>query len=235
MTAAAEQRLTWILAITCGVLALLLLALWLGLGRGYSWLAPNPADAPRLPNPATLQKLSFVMPPMDHFVEITQRPLFAEDRKPIPPDAEGGPDGGDQAAPTTPLQIALTGVIVTPEVKVALLRDLTNNKTVSLREGMPLPGNQSGWTLVEIHPRKVVMTDGSKATTDVELTAPGSNGTPAARNGAMLQPGGAPAQSAATTPQQKAAEDLRARIEARRKELREQAQRTRAGNAARSK
>lgn len=234
-----QHRLTWILAVASGVLLLAVLALWLGVGRGYGWHAPDGASAPRLPDPVQLQRLSFEMPSFDHYVEITQRPLFADDRKPVPPDEAGdGPGAEEQAAPPVPLSIALTGVVITPEVKVALLRDLSTNKSVSVREGMPLPGNQTGWTLVEIHPRKVVVSDAGDKKTDVELTppgsnpaAPGQNATPAA---AAQADAGAAVQQPATA-QEKAAADLRARIEARRQELREQAEKLRQQRAANEK
>ncbi|HET8897273.1 MAG TPA: hypothetical protein VFN09_00625 [Rhodanobacteraceae bacterium] len=222
MNVEAQQRLSYVLAAICGVLLLLLLAMWMGFGRGYGWLDSDPAAAPRLPNPAQLQQLSFQMPPFDHYVEITQRPLFADDRKPIPPSDEE--ETAEPATPAVPLRIALTGVIVTPAVKVAMLRDLNTNKSVTLKEGMPLPGNQAGWILVEIHPRKIVVSDPEDKTTEVELTAPGAN--PSAPTAAAAG-GRRPPRAANASPQQKAANDLRARIEARRQELREQAERLR--------
>ena len=230
-----QQRLTWALIAACGVLLVMVLVLWAGFGRGYGWYAPDDGSAPRLPDPAQLQRLSFEMPPIDHYVEITQRPLFADDRKPIPPDEAGdGPGEEDQTAPPVPLSVALTGVVITPEVKVALLRDLSSNKSVSVREGMPLPGNQAGWTLVEIHPRKIVVSDAGDKTTEVELTPPGSNPGPPGQNAAPAAANTGAAQSASST-QDKAAADLRARIEARRQELREQAEKLRQKRAANEK
>jgi general secretion pathway protein N len=223
----AQQRLTFGLAIACGVFALLALAFWLGLGRGYGWLPANPDSAPHLPALAQLQQQSFTMPPFDHYVEITQRPLFADDRKPIPPDADG-PQSDQAAPPPVPLQVILTGVIITPEVKLAVMHDQASNKDVSLREGMPLPGNQSGWTLVEIQPRKIVVSDANDKTTEVELVAPGTNAPPPPPSPPTQ--GNAPVTPGVSPQQQQAANDLRARIEARRQELREQAERMRQQN-----
>lgn len=224
-----QSRFTIGLAAVCGVLVLAILAFWLGTGRGYDWLAQKSAKAPPLPSVGGLKASNFEMPPYGKFAEITQRPLFNADRKPIPPDAllaEKEPE----APPTAPLQVVLTGVIITPRLQLAMFHDNTTNKSVSLKEGMPLPGNQSGWTLVEIHPRMVVFSDPADKTQEVELKVAGTSGSahqavarkPSARSGTLVK-----------DEAQTAAERLRARIEERRRELREKAEAAR--NAAEEK
>lgn len=226
-----QSRLTLGLIAACVLFAVLALAFWLHVGRGYNWLPSDADTAPRLPKTGDLKGKSFSMPGFGTFAEITQRPLFAADRKPIPPDAAGAAPETPEPPPV-PLQVALTGVIITPELKLAMLHDNTTNKSVSLREGMPLPGNQSGWTLVEIHPRMVVFTDTEEQTQEVELAvAPRSGG---AKLPVRQPPRARPPAAAANTDkaQQSAAEQLRARIEERRRELREKAEQARRKQAA---
>lgn len=225
MNAHLQSRLSLGLIAACVLFALLVFAFWMHVGRGYSWLPPNAEATPTLPKAGELKSKPFSMPGFGIFAEITQRPLFAADRKPIPPDAAGA-EPEKPEPPPVPLQVALTGVIITPELKLAMLHDNTTNQSVSLREGMPLPGNQSGWTLVEIHPRKVVFTDTEEQTQEVELTVAGQSGGPQPPQ-RRTAPGQARGANAAANPkndeQQTAAEQLRARIEERRRELREKA------------
>lgn len=215
-----ETRLGFGLAAVCAMLALAVLALWVGVGRGYGWLEPTTGKSPPLPSVKDLRAGNFEMPPYGKFAEITQRPLFSEDRKPIPPDALAA-EAEPAAPPTAPLQVILTGVIITPKVQLAMFHDNTTNKSVSLKEGMPLPGNQSGWTLVEIQPRKVVFTDPADKTQEVELKVAGSTGSPSKHAPARpaVQQGTLVKDNAQT-----AAERLRERIEERRRELREKAE-----------
>lgn len=218
-----QAQLSMVLAAACAVFGVLVLLFWLGVGSGYSFLPPDTEAHRQLPSVATIEKKQFNMPEFGHFAEITQRPLLSADRLPIPPDAEQVDE--KPAAPPVPLQVQLTGVIITPELKMALLKDKTDNKSVSLKEGMPLPGNQSAWLLVEIQPRKVVFKNDKDETSDVELIVSKSNGPPSKRvSGNRNQPKPEKLKPA----KDDANESLRERIEARRKQLREQAKKMRA-------
>ena len=218
-----QARLTVVLAAACGVFGLLTLLFWAGVGRGYGFLPPKAGDISKLPSVATIQQQTFIMPEFASFAEVSQRPLFSADRKPIAPDQENAEQQPD--APPVPLQVTLTGVIITPDLKLAMLKDNTTNKDISLREGMPLPGNQAGWLLVEVHPRKVVFKNNEDKISEVELTVSRTSGPPSARmaGATPVQPRSAQRENR----QNKEEESLRERIEQRRKELREQAQKMR--------
>lgn len=221
MNLAMQARLTVVLAAACGLFGLLTLLFWLGVGSGYSFLPPDPDASHKLPSVSAIRTQNFQMPEFAHFAEITQRPLFSQDRLPIPPDQ--GQDEGKPEAPPVPLQVQLTGVILTPELKMALLKDRTTNKNVNLKQGMPLPGKQSTWLLVEIKPRKVVFKNDRDETSEVELTVSRNSGPPSPRVSAAKPPPNKPKQ-----PETDAQKSLRERIEARRKQLREQARKMRA-------
>lgn len=229
------RLLTLGLGTTCGVLLLLAGAQQLGVGRGYHWAAPGGAAPDELPSVASIQGEAASLGPASQYAEVSARPLFNEDRKPTPPDAA---DGDKAEIPKVPLNVTLTGVIITPQVKLAMLRDNAKGEALSLREGMPLPGDQAVWTVAEIQPRKVVFRGGNDETSELPLDVAAV--TPAASTPraappppppAATPPGSAPvtvdpAAGNAPPPMDRAAE-LQRRIEERRREMREQAERLR--------
>lgn len=227
-----QARLTIVLAAACGLFGLLALLFWLGVGTGYGFAAPDAQATHKLPSVSSIAKQNFDMPEFAHFAEITQRPLFSQDRQPIPPDQDAGDDKPE--APPVPLQVQLTGVILTPDLRMALLKDRTTNKNVNLKEGMPLPGKQATWLLVEIDPRKVVFKNDRDETSEVELTVSKTSGPPSPRVPNSRQaPNAPPAPKKSTPPASNAQKSLRERIEERRKQLREQARKMRAQQQAR--
>lgn len=142
MNAADRRRLTPSLAIVAAVLLLVLIALWLGAGRGVHW--HDDTAPPRLP-PVGATVPPPVVPPLDQFAEIWQRPLFNPDRA---PEAETGSEGAASG------NLELTGVIMLPGLKMAILHDKTNNKDYRVIEGQP---SRDGPVLVELQPRSAVV------------------------------------------------------------------------------
>jgi len=231
MSSQGAKLLTLILAGACGVLLLLALGLQLGLGRGYSWLALDSGGA-AVVGAAAIDRTPFKLPVETQFAATQERPLFNEDRKPTP-DEPGDDSNATPEPPSAPLNIALTGIVLTPELRLAMVQDKTKNNAVALKEGMPMPGDQGGWTLTRINPRSAIFRETSGDEIEVELTtavASPKPGTPA-RPGAPVTPG-TPAQRAAP-PQAAAApgaanpqsEALQRRIEERRKQMRDEAER----------
>lgn len=241
MNLAMQARLTMFLAAACGLFGLLLLLFWAGVGTGFGFDDAGGSARQPLPSVTSLEEQDVTMPEFGRYAEVSQRPLFSEDRRPLPPDEEGAEEAAAEV-PAVPLQVQLTGVMITPDLKVALLRDRTTNQDVSLREGMPLPGNQSAWLLVEVGPRVATFRSETGDTVDVELTVAEGSGPPSPRFAPPAGPA-AGAQKAdavaaedvasATVPPPAdrpadAQADLRARIEARRQQLRERAEQIRA-------
>lgn len=143
MNAADRRRLTPPLVILAAVLLLALIALWLGVGRGAHW--HDGAAPPRLP-PVGATVPPPVVPPLDQFAEVWQRPLFSPSRTP-----EEAVAGGEGAASGN---LELTGVIMLPGLRMAILHDKTNNRDYRVIEGQPSRG---GPVLVELHPRSAVV------------------------------------------------------------------------------
>ena len=155
MNAAAQRRLTPLLGIVAVLFGVLLLVLLAGVGRGVSWGAPRPA-APL--QPAHDQGLPPPVP-LAQFSAVWMQPLFNNDRKPTLRAASGGASLGD---------MSLTGIILTPSLHLALLRDKSGDHEVRVREGETLP--DGSWRLVELKPRAAVFESGT-GRTELELPA----------------------------------------------------------------
>lgn len=228
MSTQAAKLLSAILAGVCGVLLLLALAMQFGFGRGYSWLQPD-GDSAQVASVA-IDKTPFKLPPETQFADTTARPLFNDDRKPTP-DSPDAPD--TPPPPKVPLNIALTGVILTPQLHLAMVHDKLKNKDMALKEGMPMDGDQGGWILTRINPRSAVFRETSGEEVEVELSSAVAGPTPAvnARPGAQAVVAPvrvpAPAPMAAPPAQNAQAQALQQRIEERRRQMREEAERLR--------
>ena len=236
MNSRTAQMVTYGLAGTCGVLGLAAILAWMGAGRGYGWLADSGEPEP-VTGVGRIDAEPVAMPPEVQFAEIQQRPIFNEDRKPTPPAPPA-----DEKPPlaAVPLNITLTGIMLTPDLRVAMVQDNAKNESVSLKPGMPLPGDQQVWTLTEIKNRSVVFKNASDETAEVELqvaevkaVAPPPSRLPSPppqQPTAASPPGGVPPPPpGANAPQQPAdrAAELQRRIEERRREMREQAEKLR--------
>jgi general secretion pathway protein N len=232
MSTQAAKLFSAILAGACAVLLLLALAMQFGFGRGYSWLRPD-ADSANVADVA-IDKTPFKLPPQTQFADTTVRPLFNDDRKPTP-DTPDTPDV--PPPPKVPLNIALTGIILTPQLHLAMVHDKLKNADLALKEGMPMDGDQGGWTLTKINPRSAVFRETSGEEVEVELSTAVAGPIPAANVRAGTQtrvaphpPAGqfVPGQPvAAPAPQNEQAQALQRRIEERRAQMREEAERLR--------
>jgi general secretion pathway protein N len=249
------RRIATGLAAAAGMLLVVVLALVIGVGRGYSLADLDDADVP----PPVEVSLTGEMPRMPGaatYADVLVRPLFNESRKP-----EALPDAGaaSEAAPSAPLNVSISGIIITPEASIALVTNNANQQTERVRVGQPLGGDQSAWTLSELRPRAAVFDGGSLGRQEIELSTD-TAGMPATGGVAVQPPTGDPAADAqraagmgtalpaamaiptpsgkvdeqgvqAAQPTQPAPtgnpteEEIRQRIEERRRQLREEAQR----------
>jgi general secretion pathway protein N len=215
---------TTALGAICGVLLLIVLLQYAGVGRRYGWAPDDPASAPSLPG-GTVDEKPLKLPPASAFAEVEAHPLFNEDRKPTPIDASDA----DAAAPLSPLNITLTGIVSTSSIKIAMVQDKARNQSVALKVGMPLEGDQASWTLVEVKPRSVVFRSAANERTEVELeTSVAQPPKPAPAHNTRTTP---PATAKGTTGGANTKDnkrtdsgDLAKRIEDRRRQMREDAE-----------
>ncbi len=230
MTTRSATAFSIALAAAGGLLCVLALVQQLGWGQGYHWLADE-AQAPRELEVTHIEREQFKLPAEASFSDIALRPIFNDDRKPSP--EAPAESVASEAAPAQPLNVILTGIILTPELRLAMLRDNVKNIGVALKEGMPMPGDQGSWTLVKIKPRSAVFKGSGDDNIEVELTA-AADAQKQAQPGKpgyipnSLQPPSPmpmpmmPKPEAASVSKQ--AEELQHRIEERRRQMREEAE-----------
>jgi hypothetical protein len=185
------------------------------------------------------------------YAAITDRPVFFSDRNlpvvelPDPDEEMPEPvEPEEEADPVEDLKAVVAGIVITPQMRMAMVRDEVAGQTMVLREGMSLEGEQAAWRLESIAPRRVnfVSVDGRESGLDLEvhtagLTAgsPGDVRTPAratrdATEEAPEEPAADaeqadPAADAAAEEARARAEEVRRRVAERRAELRAEAER----------
>ncbi|MEP6938877.1 MAG: hypothetical protein ABI846_03870 [Rudaea sp.] len=218
-----SHLVTLALAGGCGVLLLLVLLFQFGAGRGYRWWPADANDA-LAPNDQ-LDRSTFKLPAWSDFVDVNLRPLFNEDRKPTPP---APPDNGAPQKPVPKLNILLSGVILSPTLHIAMI--IENGKTTSsaVREGHALPGDLSAWTVTKVKPRGASFRSSAGEEVELELIAKGNGLKPPSPAAPPMVPQAPQPQAAETQPGHPPEQnlELQQRIEARRKQLQEQADRT---------
>lgn len=232
MTSAQARQLSRVLMIGIAVMVAIYVLLLAGLGRGTPGVGRTPPDqVPAL----ALSETQVELPGLEVYSDIAKRPVFSENRQPVAKVDESDPEEAPEpepAAPAVPLNIALTGIIHTPQMRIALMRDNATGKALSLQEEMFLPGEQGSWQVKQIQPLQVVFHDGANQTeTTVELelgkastaAAPPPRARPQQRAArASEQPTAPDAASGEDEVAQRAAE-IRRRIEERRAQLRREA------------
>lgn len=219
-----SHLITLALVVACGLSLVMVLLVQLGAGRGYHWWAAD-ADDPLAPNDH-LDRSTFKLPPWRDFADVNERPLFNEDRRPTPPAPELPP--GDQK-PVPKLNISLSGVILTPSLHIAMIVENGKTTSAAVREGHSLPGDLSAWSVTKVKPRGATFRSSAGEELELELIAKGSGLKPPPPPASPVAPQAMqpqPTDAAGAKPGEQNAE-LQQRIEARRKQLQEQAERNR--------
>ncbi|MBA2238769.1 MAG: general secretion pathway protein GspN [Lysobacter sp.] len=141
---------TWLLA---GI------ALWALLGWLLAIAGMGGRVEPLPPDPGLLQPLPQVRtapPPrlgsLAQYSEVANRPLFAVDRRPQP---FAMPGTGEAEPAAAAFDYVLTGVLLTPNFRMATLQPPDGSDTVRVRVG-EAPEALRSWTLVELGERSAV-------------------------------------------------------------------------------
>lgn len=184
----------------------------------------------------------------EDYMAITRQPVFFSDRRlPVVQMAEVDDDEDMEQPeefeeePVEDLRAVVAGIIITPEMRMAMVRDEAAGKTFLLREGMSLEGEQAAWRVDAIAPRSASFVSVDGRTSDLELKvntagltagSPGQVRTPATRRDRQAeqeeQPEQAESEEAVATTEDDArarAEEVRRRVAERRAELRAEAER----------
>ena len=234
---------TWLLAMLAGW-ALLVWGLALfGMGGQIDRLRDDASLARQLPTPRPPPPER--VGPLAQYGETGARPLFTEDRRPQPFSLQ--PEGEGTQVPS--FEFVLTSVLQTPTLQMAIVQPSAGGESIRMKLG-EAPEEAQGWRLVELHPRSAVF-QGPEGPKSLELRTFDGTGGEAPTAMAAQPPAGttapartipktppattakpattptpaapAPTGTAAMTPEAQM-EAIRKRIEARRAQLRAQAQ-----------
>ena len=174
-----RNLLTLILVVALGLLGVSAIAMLLFLGR---------VDSDRIPASSTgaVDEVQVDVPEtglaeFEQYTGIMERPVFFSDRR--LPVVEVAQEGADEVEvePIEPeeevedLRAGVAGIVITPEMKLAMVRDDAAGKTFVLREGMSLEGEQAAWMIETIGPREVsfVSVDGRRTGLELQVHTSG--------------------------------------------------------------
>ena len=135
------NRTTVVLLVLCGLLSMIILA---------EVTLPEPANIAIDPEAANAgmalpanTDTKFAPRPLGDYAEILERPLLFEGRR-MPPEPE---QAAEPEIQRSPLSLKLEGVAISPDSRVALLRNTADNQLLQLSEGM----SHDGWTLEKLN------------------------------------------------------------------------------------
>ncbi len=228
-----DNPLGIVLASVCGgllVISLLLAVIW-------ALPASSPSADPEGENTVPdleLPELA-VSESIDNYAVITEHPVFNNTRLPV---IEDGLDDLEEELAEEEVDapdVQLTGVIITPSIRMATLRQEGEKLSLVAFEGRPLEGNFGSWHVSRIDHREVTLSSGEGEEIQLKLEVhgvaiaePPKPEPPAAENeqGKKDQ-----ARQAEDQPLSRA-EEIRQRIAERREELRRAAEEGEQGDQA---
>lgn len=199
MRADATSPRTWLLGAVAGWAMLVWGLALFGLGGRIERLADDPALAQRLPAlpSATSERLG----PFAQYNEFTSRPLFYEERRPLPFLLQ--PEGEEQRET---FDFMLTSVLLTPRLQLAIIQPTGGGESIRLRVG-EAPDSAPSYQLLSLTPRGAVFT-GPEGEQSLELRvfdgaggeAPTAMRLPSANSGAAGSAGRGPARGMTPAP-----------------------------------
>jgi hypothetical protein len=110
-------------------------------------------------------------PPLETYSVIVQRPIFNETRLPVvEADLEVEDEVEEIAvADETVLEVELSGVVITPTLRMATLKRQDGQKSLVAIEGNYLEGEFGSWQLTRVGSRQVTLVSGSGKELQLEL------------------------------------------------------------------
>jgi len=168
--------------------------------------------------------------PLDAYTVITERPVFNESRQPAIEEGAADEDQEDLLAEedVDAPELELSGVIITPSIRMVTLRGKDLTESLVAFEGQPLRGNFGSWQVSRIGPRDITLSSESGEEVqlklqvhDVKIAEPPKIETAATEPSSG--PGAEGADGESDQPLSRA-EEIRQRIAQRREELRRAAE-----------
>lgn len=216
------KALAWV----CGGLA----AISLLLAWAWNWPVSSGFDGSKAAGGEVPEPVAVVteLGPESDYQVINDRPLFNEDRQPVVSvdDESAGVDVEDLAVANTP-DVRLTGVVITPQLRLVTLTPNKDGKPVVVREGVPLDGEYVGWTIRNVYARGARLESSEGQSVDLDLavytTEIAEPPKPVVQQAASADKAGDGNDGDETAQPLSRAEEIRRRIEERREQLRQEA------------
>jgi general secretion pathway protein N len=211
----------------CGFLLLVLLMLTVlaALPPGVATVPPAESGGEGLQLPVLAEKL-----PIASYAVITERPLFNENRQPANPEGDSSGEPLPLDEPSGAPEVELSGVILTPTLRMVTLKRKDDAKSLVAFEGKPIEADFGSWQVSSIQARKVTLTSGSGEELQLELKVhdakieqPVQPVKPEKQNAAASEQSSEFAENSGSEPLSRA-EEIRQRIAERREELRREAE-----------
>jgi len=216
------------LASFCGVMVVLAILL------AIVWALPPSASGIDADEQETIASLN--LPELrdagqiDDYDEIVTRPVFNESRQPVLETGDEGDVEDEQLVEDVDApDVELAGVIITPSLRMATLKEKGQDHSLVAFVGRPLEGDYGSWQITSIEPREVTLTSGDGKELQLKLqvhnakiAAPPKTPEPSAESAAESEDG-TPVADNAVQPLSRA-EEIRQRIAERREELKRAAE-----------
>ena len=228
----AFRPLTLLLGAVCLWASCVLILALAGLGSRVPEVVAASAPAP-LPAVSLTRSVSR-LGSLEQYAEVGNRPLLNASRQPVAIAA------GDGAAGPAELDVVLTSVLITPRLQLAILTDNKDGSSRRVRVGEMVEG--SNWRLVQLEPRRAVIEgpsgprtldlrvfDGRSGEMPTPVAGSPNAGVQARSEPAVLTAPPPPRATADVKPdppavsQEDQVEAIRKRIEARRAQMRAEA------------
>lgn len=167
---------------------------------------------------------------LDDYDEIITRPVFNESRQPVlETDEEGVIDEEPEFEEVDAPDVELAGVIITPSLRMATLKEKGQQESLVAFVGRPLEGDYGSWQVTSIEPREVILTSGEGKELQLKLQVHNAKIAEPPKAPAPIEESaeaseeGTPVASVETQPLSRA-EEIRQRIAERREELKRAAE-----------
>ncbi|MFT5421700.1 MAG: hypothetical protein ACI9D5_002458 [Candidatus Endobugula sp.] len=106
-----------------------------------------------------IQITAVTLPSLLSLSEVTKRPLFSSDRQPIVEDVSPTPKNEStmQAQSEKDIRIEVTGIVMSGDKKMAIIRDLNNNKEKTLFIGNDIDKDSKKWVLEKVAQKEIFL------------------------------------------------------------------------------
>jgi hypothetical protein len=141
---------------------------------GVLWSLPPAASEIETGNESAVTSLNIPeledSEPLETYAVITERPVFNESRLPVLDDDLTDEEGlAEEDEDVDAPDVQLSGVVITPSIRMAMLKSADLPRSLVAFEGQPLEGDFGSWQVSQIQAREVTLSSASGETLQLKL------------------------------------------------------------------